>query len=78
MLDLWMIAIVGTVTYGDTVRLALDITSLTLIEAVHLGLLSGGHGDGLALGSGHGGESAGNEDGGETHVDGFWVLVLEN
>jgi hypothetical protein len=58
-------------TYSDAVRLALDIAVLTLVEAVHLGLLSRGHRDSLALGSGHGGESAGNEDGGETHVDGF-------
>jgi hypothetical protein len=55
----------------DAVRLALDITSLTGVEALSLGLLSGGDTGGLALGSGHGGESAGNEDGGETHVDGF-------
>lgn len=56
---------------SDTVRLALDITSITGVEALGLGLLGGGETGGLALGSGHGGESAGNEDGGETHVDGF-------
>jgi hypothetical protein len=56
---------------SDAVRLALDITSLTGVEALGLGLLGGGETGGLALGSGHGGESAGNEDGGETHVDGF-------
>ena len=73
-----MIALAGIVTYGDTVRLALDITSFTPIAPVPLGLLRGAQGDGPALGSSHGGESAGNEDGGETHVDGFRVLVLEN
>lgn len=58
-------------TYSDAVRLALDITSLAGVEALGLGLLGGRETRGLALGSGHGGESAGNEDGGETHVDGF-------
>jgi len=64
---------------SDAVRLALDITSLTGVKALGLGLLGGGETGGLALGSGHGGESAGNEDGGETHVDGFEgvLLVLE-
>jgi hypothetical protein len=56
---------------SDAVRLALDITRLTGVKALSLGLLGGGETGGLALGSGHGGESAGNEDGGETHVDGF-------
>lgn len=56
---------------SDAVRLALDITRITGVEALGLGLLGGGETGGLALGSGHGGESAGNEDGGETHVDGF-------
>jgi hypothetical protein len=64
---------VGLVGRGDSdaVRLALDITRLTGVKALSLGLLGGGETGGLALGSGHGGESAGNEDGGETHVDGF-------
>jgi hypothetical protein len=56
---------------SDAVRLALDITRLTGVKALSLGLLGWGETGGLALGSGHGGESAGNEDGGETHVDGF-------
>ena len=58
-------------THSDAVRLALDITSITGVKAVKLRLLGGRNRSSLALGSGHGGESAGNEDGSETHVDGF-------
>lgn len=67
-------------TYSDAVRLALDITSIAGVNAVDLGLLGGGErSSGSTLGRGHGSEGAGNEDGGETHLDGFvrgWKLEL--
>jgi len=64
---------------SDAVRLALDITSIAGVKAVELGLLGGGDGNSGTLGRGHDSEGAGNEDGGETHLDGFvgvWKLEL--
>lgn len=71
-------------TYLDTLGLAVNVTSLTLVETSEGGGLGGIHGIGLGsdlsrsgrLGADESGKGAGDEDG-ETHVDGLLVGITE-
>lgn len=59
---------------ADAVRLALGVTKRAVLDTGGLRSLDGVQGNGSTLGRGKGGESAGNEGSGETHVESLWVV----